>query len=140
MYLKLRSFTDQMLPTRHMCGLWPVVCSYNKRGKRMAQLTPDPPSSSIRPILFIERHRRGSRRLSSNAAVDVLGPSKGNGVAINQSSGGLRVAVDCDLMPGDICLVRVHDPLRPNFERARVAWSRTVSDGCIAGLELLTVH
>ena len=106
----------------------------------MALLTSDPPDSAIRPILFIERHRRASRRMPFSAEIEVLGPNKGSGVAINRSEGGLRVAVDCDLMPGDICLLRVDHPHHPKFERARVAWSRTLADGCIAGLELLTIH
>jgi hypothetical protein len=72
--------------------------------------------------------------------VQVLGPAPGSGVTLNASEGGLRVAVDCVLTEGEICFVRVDDPERGAVERARVAWSRELPDGCIAGLQLLGLH
>jgi hypothetical protein len=98
-----------------------------------------PPISTVRPA-FSDRHRRASRRTPFHASVQVFGPARGRGVTLNASDGGLRVAVDCRLKEGDLCLVRVEDPARGSVERARVAWSREVPDGCIAGLELLGLH
>jgi hypothetical protein len=72
--------------------------------------------------------------------VRVIEPALGRGVTINASDGGLRIAVDCALRPGDVCLLVVDDPSRPALERARVAWSRELRDGCIAGLQLIGLH
>jgi hypothetical protein len=107
---------------------------------------PDPPASVIRRA-HSERQRRAARRLSFNAHVELLSPRPGEGVTINASEGGLRIAVDCMLRPDEICLIRVDDPTTAlangagtRIERARVAWSRQLPDGCIAGLELLRLH
>jgi hypothetical protein len=75
-----------------------------------------------------------------HAVVQVLEPARGVGVTLNASEGGLRVAVDCLLEPGDTCLVCIEDPAHGRVERARVAWSRQLPDGCIAGLQLLDLH
>ncbi|MBW2455245.1 MAG: PilZ domain-containing protein [Deltaproteobacteria bacterium] len=96
-----------------------------------------PPVSSIRKV-FYDRHRRNARRRPMNATVEVLEPAGGTGVTINASAGGLRVAVDCLLRPGDMCVLTVNDEKRPKVERARVIWTQDVRDGCIAGLQLLT--
>jgi PilZ domain-containing protein len=98
-----------------------------------------PPISTVRP-LFSERYRRASRRTPFHASVQVLGRAVGSGVTLNASEGGLRIAVDCVLRPDEICLVRVDDPARGRIERARVAWSHELPDGCIAGLQLLGLH
>ncbi len=105
----------------------------------MPRLLSNPPISSIRQV-FYDRHRRQARRLPSHAPVEVLEPAGGVGVTINASEGGLRVAVGCLLRPGDLCLFIVDDSTRPSIERARVIWSQDVRDGCIAGLQLLTLH
>ena len=105
----------------------------------MTRLFSNPPISSIRQVVY-DRHRRQARRLSSHAPVEVLEPAGGTGVTINASTGGLRVAVDCLLRPGDLCLLIVDDAARPSGERARVIWSQDVRDGCLAGLQLLTLH
>jgi len=96
-----------------------------------------PPVSSIRKV-FYDRHRRNSRRLPLHAAVAMHAPEGGSGVTINASAGGLRVAVDCLLRPGDLIMFSVDDDGRPKVERARVIWTQDVRDGCIAGLQLLT--
>lgn len=105
----------------------------------MPHLLSEPPISSLRVVCY-DRHRRTSRRLPANAAVEILDPHPGAGVSINVSDGGLRVAVDCALCPGDVCLLSVDDPARPAIERARVVWTHSLRDGCIAGLQLLTLH
>jgi hypothetical protein len=105
----------------------------------MAHLSSEPPVSSVRPVLS-DRHRRTSRRLPLNAAVEVVQPQAGTGVTINASDGGLRVAVDCMLHEGELCLIRVDDPERPSIERARVVWARELIDGCIAGLEIVALN
>jgi hypothetical protein len=110
-----------------------------QRGARMTHLSSNPPVSSIRHVVY-DRYRRQARRLPLNAVVEVLEPSGGKGVALNASAGGLRVAVDCLLRAGDLCLLIVEDKGRPAVERARVIWSQDVRDGCIAGLQLLTIH
>jgi PilZ domain len=105
----------------------------------MAHLSSEPPISSVRPVL-IDRHRRTSRRHTLNASVEVVQPAAGTGVTINASERGLRVAVDCALHEGDLCLIRVDDPDRPLVERARVVWARELVDGCIAGLEIIGLN
>jgi len=105
----------------------------------MTHLSSNPPISSIRHVVY-DRYRRQARRLPLHALVEVHEPTGGTGVTINASTGGLRVAVDCLLRPGDLCLLTVDDEGWPAVERARVIWSQDVRDGCIAGLQLLTLH
>jgi hypothetical protein len=91
----------------------------------------------VRPV----GQRRCSRRRPLNAMVEVISPATGHGVTINVSDGGLRVAVDCPLRPDEICLLRIDDfSGAPRLERARVAWSRELHDGWIAGLQLIGLH
>ena len=98
-----------------------------------------PTSSSLPTTAYLApARRRGARRRSLNAPVKVLSPYQGDGVTINASRGGLRVAVDCVLACDDICRLRVDDPDGPpQLVRGRVVWSQQVGDGCIAGLALL---
>jgi len=105
----------------------------------MPHLFSEPPISSLRVVRY-DRHRRSSRRLPANAAVEILDPRPGTGATLNISTGGLRVAIDCELCPGDVCLLSIDDPTRPAVERARVVWAHPLPDGCIAGLQLLTLH
>lgn len=142
--MEIAFFGDTILPRCKEISPWPVVCSVQRfeqidKGYEMAHLSSEPPVSTIRPA-FTDRHRRGSRRTAFNAAVEVMLPEVGSGVAINVSDGGLRVAVDCNLHAGDECMIRVDAPGRPERERARVVWSQQLPDGCIAGLEIVGLN
>jgi len=89
----------------------------------------------------VQRQRRASRRRSLNADIEILQPISGHGVAINESEGGLRIAVDCALIVNETCLLRLCVPFGPaRIERGRVAWLREVRDGFIVGLELESLH
>lgn len=98
----------------------------------MTMLTVDS-TSGVRPI---RRDRRGAARWPLHAEIEVLGPVRGTGVALNGSLGGMRVAVDCHLAEGTDYLVRTRfsaGVVRTGW--ATVAWSKKVSDGWIAGLK-----
>ena len=87
------------------------------------------------------RQRRTSARRPLNASVEIIEPVEGDGVTINVSDGGLRVAVDCNLTEGDIVLFYVRELDKPErLERAKVAWVQTQLDGCIAGLQITGLH
>jgi hypothetical protein len=85
---------------------------------------------------FREDARRRSQRECSHADVEFLSPVTAEGVALNISEGGLRVAV-YDEIPADAeCLVKVRLEDDRQVERqARVVWSRKVADGWVLGLE-----
>ncbi len=87
------------------------------------------------------RQRRGSRRNPLHADVDVIEPRPGTGATINVSEGGLRIAVDCQLQVGDVCMLVIREPTQPvRLERARVVWVQEVRDGCVAGLSVTGLH
>jgi hypothetical protein len=85
---------------------------------------------------FCEDARRRSQRACSDADVEFLEPVKAEGVALNISEGGLRVAV-YDEIPADAeCVVRVLLEGGAHVERrARVVWSKKAADGWVLGLE-----
>lgn len=71
----------------------------------------------------------------------VAQPHGGRGVTLNASERGLRIAVDCPLPPGDMVMLVVREPGQPEqLVRGRVAWSRQVRDGMIAGIERIGLH
>lgn len=83
-------------------------------------------------------HRRTARRIPSTVAVEILAPRKGSGVLLNASTGGARVAVDCELVRGELCHVRlVGRSGIALVDSLRVVWAREVADGWIAGLARL---
>lgn len=99
-----------------------------------------PPVSSTRLGAFF-RQRRGSRRRELNAEIEVIQPAPGTGVTINESDGGLRIAVDCALRIGELCTLRLSVPGgNSRLETGRVVWSRELRDGWIAGVERIELH
>lgn len=85
---------------------------------------------------------RGARRRSSrfrlDAEVTLLEPGPGEGLVLNASAGGLRVAVDLALEVGDHCLVLVRlRSGKTSFEHGRVVWVKELAEGCVAGLEFV---
>jgi hypothetical protein len=82
--------------------------------------------------------------------VELLAPRLAVGVCLNVSDGGVRVAVDAALHPGEVCRLRRHLATGQSHESYlatgqshesyRVVWSREVSDGWIAGLARDDVH
>lgn len=102
-------------------------------------LTLDTPAHPV--SLGSLRQRRESGRRPLEAEVDVIEPCTGEGVTINVSHGGLRIAVDCRLEEGDVCMLVIREPAKPvRLERARVVWSQEVRDGCVAGLTVTGLH
>lgn len=59
---------------------------------------------------------------------------------MNASDGGVRVAVDCSLVPGEECQLLMHREVGPSVLTMRVVWSRAASDGWVAGLQHLAVQ
>ena len=90
----------------------------------------------------LESHiRRTERRSPYDALVRVMEPTAGIGVALNLSDSGIRVVVDCELQPNDVCrLVLVDRDGSQRTEQMRVAWSRRLRDGWVAGLERVGFH
>ena len=90
----------------------------------------------------LESHtRRTERRSPYDALVRVMEPTKGIGVALNVSESGIRVVVDCELRPSDVCrIVLVDRGGSQRTEQMRVAWSRRLRDGWVAGLERIGFH
>ncbi|MBM4376841.1 MAG: hypothetical protein FJ095_17300 [Deltaproteobacteria bacterium] len=84
--------------------------------------------------------RRTTRRVSSTDLIEMLTPRLAVGICLNVSEGGLRVAVDAALHPGEACRIRRHVATGPAIENYLVVWSREVSDGWIAGLARDDVH
>lgn len=82
--------------------------------------------------------RRRSRRWALDAEVDLLGPVRGAGLALNASVGGLRVAVDMGVPVGEVCTLRVRTaPGHQTVEHAKVVWAQTRPDGYVLGLEFI---
>lgn len=93
---------------------------------------------SVSGVRAVRRDRRGSPRWPLHAEVEVLQPVQGQGVAINGSRGGMRIAVDCPLSEDDVCILRTrYGPGVTRTGRGRVVWSKPVRDGWIVGLALL---
>jgi len=76
-----------------------------------------------------------------HAGVVVLEPARAEGVTINASQGGLRIAVDQPLEVGFEHLLQItFDSGEVALRRARVVWSRVLPDGCIAGVAFVAPH
>ena len=102
-------------------------------------LTLDTPAQSLSVDAL--RHRRATRRRPMHAEIEVIEPQTGDGVAINASDGGLRIAVDCALAVDDVCMLVIREPAKPvRLERARVVWTQQLRDGCVAGLTVTGLH
>ncbi len=83
--------------------------------------------------------RRRSRRWALDAEVDLLGPVRGEGLALNASVGGLRVAVDMGVPVGQVCTLRVRTaPDHQTVEHAKVVWAKARPDGYVLGLQFIS--
>lgn len=79
--------------------------------------------------------RRASRRFPMHAEVEVSGDREGNGVVINVSAGGLRMAVEQTLQVGDRCSLQIRTPSNSQWtETGRVVWTRQLPDGYLCGV------
>jgi len=82
--------------------------------------------------------RRRFRRWALDAEIELLAPTRGSGLAINASVGGLRIAVDMGVAVDQICTMRVRTaPNHETIEHARVVWSQAQPDGYVLGLEFI---
>jgi len=83
--------------------------------------------------------RRRSRRWALDAEIDLLGPVRGAGLALNASVGGLRIAVDMDVPVGQVCTLRVRTaPDHQTVEHAKVVWAKARPDGYVLGLQFVS--
>jgi len=83
--------------------------------------------------------RRRSRRWALDAEIDLLGPVRGAGLALNASVGGLRIAVDMDVPVGQVCMLRVRTaPDQQTVEHAKVVWAKARPDGYVLGLQFVS--
>lgn len=100
----------------------------------MQRVTSSDPKSNA-PAASSQQRRR-SRRVPAQNPVEVLLPRSGMGIALNASDGGIRVAVDCALIPGEECQLLVRREQGPTVLTTKVVWSRPVADGWVAGLAM----
>ena len=82
--------------------------------------------------------RRKSGRELSNANVDFIEPVKTEGVAVNISEGGMRVAVYEKIPTEEDCIVKIWltDDHHVS-KRARIVWTKEAPDGWVLGLEFV---
>lgn len=78
--------------------------------------------------------RRAADRYPLHADVEVLEPWSAHGVVINASDSGLRVALDRELPVGEVCVIEIALEEGKTVEMAKVAWTRALPDGFLAGL------
>lgn len=79
--------------------------------------------------------RRQHRRWSLDATISLRIPRRVEGITLNASRGGLRIAVDRPLPEGEPLRVHVASPEgHMAHETAHVVWQRPVADGYVAGL------
>ena len=118
--------------------------------RRFATFTPMPISepgtdrlASILPkggadIAVHRGARRRFRRWALDAEIDLVSPTRGAGLAINASVGGLRIAVDQGVPVGHVCELRVRtSQSEATTEHAKVVWSKAQPDGYVLGLEFI---
>jgi hypothetical protein len=67
----------------------------------------------------------------------VVSPSRAEGVVLNASLGGLRIAIDKPLYVNDFCHLKIAtDEGDGRWAKARVKWVKEMPDGWVVGLEL----
>jgi len=82
--------------------------------------------------------RRRATRYPMHADVKVVGAEASEGVVLNASAGGLRVALDRGYREGqriELDIELVND--RVSREAAEVVWSRELPDGWLVGLRFV---
>lgn len=77
--------------------------------------------------------RRKWHRTPIDAGVELLVPVRATGATLNISAGGVLVAISRPIQAGEICALT----LEGQPEMARVAWTRRISSGWLAGLEFV---
>jgi len=81
--------------------------------------------------------RRAAERFPLNADVEILEPISANGVVINASATGLRIAIDKQLDKDTVCVLAIRVEDNQTIEVGRVAWSREFPDGYLVGISLV---
>jgi hypothetical protein len=92
-------------------------------------------------IPLADNCRRRSHRWPLHARVMLLAPVRAEGVALNASADGARIAVNCALHAGERVMLRVS--FESGYKRVlegTVVWTKTASDGTIAGVALPRAH
>jgi hypothetical protein len=85
--------------------------------------------------------RRASQRYPLHADVELVEPLAATGVAINASTGGMRVAIDKALDVDALCVARIVTEAGAEIiEKARVVWTRELPDGWLVGLQFVADH
>ncbi len=84
--------------------------------------------------------RRATQRYPLHADVELVEPVPAQGIVLNASAGGMRIAIDRPVDVDALCVVRVVTaPGRELFEKARVVWTRELPDGWLVGLQFVEV-
>ena len=105
-------------------------------GAAPAAVHPDHGAPACMTVSSSDRSgRRSANRFAVNADAEFLEPVRAHGVVINASEGGLRVAVDCELPIGVVCVVEITTSAGKTVEMVNVVWSRAHPDGYLVGLE-----
>lgn len=82
--------------------------------------------------------RRRSERFPIDADIELLEPVPGTGVAINASTGGMRLALDVAVPLHHECTFRVlRAPSGESVEQARVVWRKAQPDGYLLGVAFI---
>jgi hypothetical protein len=111
-----------------------VLCTLEPVSDRLASILP----TGGADVAIHRGARRRAKRWALDAEIDLLGPIRGTGLAINASVGGLRVAVDMGVPVGEICTLRVRTaPDHQTVEHAKVVWAKAQPDGYLLGLEFV---
>ena len=85
--------------------------------------------------------RRASQRFPLDAEIELIEPCAARGIAINASTGGMRMAIDRRVEVDALCIARVTtDEGRQSLEKARVVWTRQLPDGWLVGVCFLQDH
>jgi hypothetical protein len=88
-------------------------------------------------IPLTENCRRDSHRWPLNARVTLLEPMPAEGVGLNASQSGARIAMNCSLRAQErVVMCVTFDSGYQRVLAGRVVWTRPTNDGTIAGVEL----
>ena len=78
--------------------------------------------------------RRQARRWPLNAEVEFLAPAGVQGITLNVSRGGLRLAVNRQVEIGALCLARIYtEGAFEAIESMEIVWRRQAVDGWLLG-------
>ena len=81
---------------------------------------------------------RTSERMAINAEVELMAPHRAEGFLLNVSGGGLRAALDTELVVGTECWIKTHTAdAGETVDLVRVVWCRPDSGGSVVGFQFV---